>query len=262
MANLHDSLFFLPCQNLSDDNDRVEIRGSSEIVPEMADNSYETYSTQDDVDVNIADEDGNATAVDAVVLKYTGDLTSWRFTPTGGSGTDFTRTVPDEVVNYDGDIVSLEVDGFKHDLYLMTANQTATSVRMRFTGSNVRVYALMLLEIGFELPANETYTDMSFDKVKRVGGVSRESGGRSSLESVLGEERQKWEYQYTALLDRVKMKEFQYFMQQHLNIVFAPEPSRKPDAVYPAYWGDLRVRGRYVNAAKSMNLIEYSVAEA
>ena len=263
MASLHDSLFFLPCRNYSDANDRVEIRGTSTLVPEMVDNFYETYSDEDDVDVDVSDG-SDATDVHAVFLKYTGDLTSWRFTPSGGSGSDFTRTVPDDVDNIEGDTVSLAVDGFKHDLYLIpdTNDVSATSVRMRFTGSNVRVYALMLLEIGFSLPANETYTAMNFDNVKRVGGVGRTSGGRGSRESVLGEEREKLEYRYTALLERVKMKEFQHFMEQHLNIVFAPEFSRKPAEVYPAYWSDLRVRGRFYNAAKSMNLVDYSVAEA
>ena len=115
MANLNNTLLFASPRNYSADNDRIEIRGTSTPVPEMVDNDYQTHSTEDDVDVNVADADGNPTQIDALFVKYTGDLTSWRFTPSGGSGTDVTRTVPDEITDYAGETVSLQVGGFKHD---------------------------------------------------------------------------------------------------------------------------------------------------
>ena len=37
-------------------------------VPEMTDNDYLTHSTEDDVDVNVADADGNATKIDLIGL--------------------------------------------------------------------------------------------------------------------------------------------------------------------------------------------------
>ena len=61
MANLNNTLLFASPRNYSADNDRIEIRGTSTPVPEMIDNDYLTHSTEDDVDVNVADADGNPT---------------------------------------------------------------------------------------------------------------------------------------------------------------------------------------------------------
>ena len=61
MANLNNTLLFASPRNYSADNDRIEIRGTSTPVPEMVDNDYQTHSTEDDVDVNVADADGNPT---------------------------------------------------------------------------------------------------------------------------------------------------------------------------------------------------------
>ena len=263
MASIHNTLIFRTPAHYNRANNRIERRGSSTVIKEMSDNDYTTFSEEDDVDVNIADTDDNATKVDAVFLKYKGDLTSWQFTPSGGSGSDVMRTVPDEIDNYEGDTVSLEVGGFKHDLYLMTTDQTATSVRMRFTGTDVQVYALMLLELGTSLNANATYTDITFDWVDRAGQVQNDPTGEGDRVETLGAERWKWEYRYSAWLNRVERKELEHFMQQYLNVVFAPEFSRHPERVYPAFWGDLEVRGRYYSVVKGAgDVIEFSVAEA
>ena len=74
MANLNNTLLFASPRNYSADNDRIEIRGTSTPVPEMVDNDYQTHSTEDDVDVNVADADGNPTTIHALFVKYTGDL--------------------------------------------------------------------------------------------------------------------------------------------------------------------------------------------
>ena len=47
--------------------------------------------------------------------------------------------------------MSLEVNGFKHDLYEVPSAVTATSVRIQFVGSNLKIYALMVLELGLEI---------------------------------------------------------------------------------------------------------------
>ena len=110
MADLHNSILFRDCRNYNDDNDRVEIRGTSTTIPEIVDNSYLTHSDEDDVDVDVSDVDGNATRVHAIFLKHSG-VTGYTATPSGGSGSAFTRTLPDTVENASGNDVDVEING-------------------------------------------------------------------------------------------------------------------------------------------------------
>ena len=66
MPSLSNTLLCKPPIHYEDD--RVEIRSTSTPVPEMIDNDYLTHSTEDDVDVNVADADGNATKIDLIGL--------------------------------------------------------------------------------------------------------------------------------------------------------------------------------------------------
>ena len=56
--------------------------------------------------------------------------------------------MPATVKNWEGTEVSTVVAGFQHDLYLLDSHFTATSVRMTFTGTDAKIYEIMLLEFG------------------------------------------------------------------------------------------------------------------
>ena len=256
MASIHNSILFRDCINYNDDNDRVEIRGSSTTVPEMVDNSYLTYSDEDDVDVNVSDDSGNATPIQAVFLKYTG-ATEYDVTPSGGdSTTTLTRTLSDTVENYSGDDVDVEINGLKNDLYLLSgAGITATSLRFQFSGSGIKIYALMCLEVGMEFDPNAyDVTNIRPVKVDRAGRFIGERGGRARRTSPIGNEREKWEVDYTVKIVAGRstiesVDEFLYWREANRNFVFAQEFSRYPDRVYPATFPDLSVevtpRGDY-----------------
>ena len=171
LVTLHNSLFFKEPLNYEDG--RVALRGTPTKIIEMTDNDYETFSRAANVDIDMSDSGGNATPVNYVVIKYKGDLKTYRFTPTGGTGSGFTRTLPSEITTYEGGSVSVDVNGFKHDLFPLPTQVTATSVHIEFIGTDVEIYALMLLELGIEIDANLDYLDMSFDKVDRVGSTLR-----------------------------------------------------------------------------------------
>ena len=191
MPTLHDTLLFYECRNYNDDNDRITVRGATTPVPEMVDNDYTTYSSEDDVDASIVDADGNATRVDAVFIKSKG-VDSYAGTPTGGSGSGWTgRSIPDTVENYEGADIDTEIHGFQHDLYLLPTHFTAESVRLQFTGTDIEIYEVMLLELGFEIDANISYQDMDFNRVDRAGSVPENQSGAGQRVSVLGAERQK-----------------------------------------------------------------------
>ena len=107
-----------------------------------------TFSAQKRITLSISQCDtGTPTRVDAIFVKSKG-VASHTGTPTGGTGTGWThRTLPSSVNNIRGESVSTTVDGFQHDLYLLPAHFTATGVRLQFTGTNVEIYEMMLLEV-------------------------------------------------------------------------------------------------------------------
>ena len=254
MPSIHNVLLFKSPAHYNRANNKITQRGSSTVISEVSDNDYTTYSDEDDVDVNIADADDTATKVDAVFVKYKGDLTSWRFTPSGGSGTDFTRTVPDEIDNYEGNTVSLEVNGFKHDLYLMTTDQTATSVRMRFTGTDVQVYALMLLELMQEIDANTSeFLALNARQADRTGRIDPSPSGHVSR--VRGSGREKRDLDWTVkivpgetLIDDVD--DFLFTLEDNTHLVLAEGFSERPSLLYPAILSSTRIPIRYITDYK------------
>ena len=260
LAMLRDTLFFKP--SITYDGDRVRRHGTSIIVREMTDNNYETYSTETDIDVDITDADGTATVIDFVFLMYKGDLTEYRFTTIGRLGTSLTRTVPTTLENYEGGRVALEVEGFKYDLYPLPTQVSARSARMRFTGSDVEIYALMFLEFGLALDANALVLDMKFNKVDRTGGTRQSPSGSGSRDTVLAAERAKWEYLLNVFLKPADAKRLFYWMEQHLKFGFVPEFARHPDRIFEAFWGDLTVQGEYFSQNKGNGYrIEFKVSE-
>ena len=157
------------------------MRGATTIVSEMTDNDYTTYSDEDDVDVNIADASGNPTRVDAVFVKCSG-VASYRGNPTGGAGSGWTaRTIPDTVDNFSGTAVETTLDGFQHDLFLLDPPFTATSVRLRFTGTDIKIYAVMLIQIIAQWDVNriETLT-ADPEQIDRASNLQAIQGTRSS----------------------------------------------------------------------------------
>ena len=250
---IHNSILFRDCRNYNDDNDRVEIRGSSTKVPEVVDNNYTTFSDEDDMDVDVS-EGSDATRIQAVFLKYTGAM-GYTATPSGGSGSAFTRTLPNTVENASGDDVSVVLNGLKNDLYLLSGSGvTATSVRFEFSGTNIRIYALMCLEIGLEFNANAyDVTDIQPFKVDRAGRLIEQQGSTRRIVPI-GNVREKWEVNFRvkivpgrSIIESVD--EFLYWKEANKNCVFAQEFSRYPDRVYPATFPDLSVevppRGNY-----------------
>ena len=197
IASLHNALFFRDCRNLEGKGSRVTEHGnSSNILRAAADNDLETYTDETDLAIDISDGT-NPTRVDAI-MTITEGVASHVGVATGGVGTGWTtRTIPTTIKNWEGTNVSTTVDNKQHDLYLLDTHFTATSVRVTFTGSNIRIYGIYLLEFGVEINCNGDMTEISPDFVDRNfvlhqqadGGVIRETGRGG---------RQKFEIDFTA----------------------------------------------------------------
>ena len=242
--SIHNTLFFSdPRSNLPG---RVKRHATNVLVNEMTDDRFTTSSAEVDVDIDISDGT-SPTGVDYIFLKYTGDLTSYTVTPMGGSGRAFTRSnVPTEVQNWEGKTVSLEVDGFKHDLYEVPSAVTATSVRMQFTGTNVKIYALMLLELGLEIHANRDWSRIHPVKVDRTGRIHPNPRGGIRKVQPVGAEREKWEYDFTLLsiegVTEIKYKDWLRWKAVHPNCAMSREFTRFPDEVMLVTFPEFQTR--------------------
>ena len=260
LASLHNSLFFRSPINY--DGDRISQRGTSTIIREMTDNNYDTFSTEADIDVDMSDGDGNPTSIDYIFVKYKGTLTAYTATPTGGIGGAFTRNVPEMIQRFEGGQTDLEVNGWKHDLFPLASQVTAKSVRMQFTGTDLEIYALMLLEIGLEIDANSSYVDIGFNLVDRGGRIDTSVGGRGRRGPGLANERWKWNYNFGVIMDSAAMDTLRNWMEENPNFAFSPEFSRDPEQVFPAYFPSASVRGEYFTPLKrNGEQVQFRVSE-
>ena len=84
--------------------------------------------------------------------------------------------------------------GFQHHLYLLLDQHfTATSVSVRFEGTNVELYEIMLLEFGISIDANGDFTEIATNFVDREGVIHSDPGGGIAYSPSIGDQRDKWE---------------------------------------------------------------------
>ena len=267
IASLHNALFFKTCVNYLDDGARISEHGNlSNIIRAVADNDYRTFATETDYDINIA-VNGDPTRVDAVFVKGIG-IEGHSAVPTGGSGVGYSnRRMPATVKNWEGTDVSTIVNGFQHDLYLLDAHFTATSVRLTFTGTDVKIVEVMLLEFGIEIDANGDFTEINPDFVDRSGEIHSAPGGSLGYGSPIGAARDKWEVDYAVKVVPGKTlletpEEFLYWRAENRNHVHAMEPSRFPWRIFPATFVGERVPVRYRTDDKTGGeILTFSVSE-
>ena len=250
IASLHNALFFKECVNYLDNGGRVSVHGDpTDIVRAVADNDYNTFTTEKDLAINIA-VNGAPTRVDAVFVKGI-NIEGHSAEPTGGSGVGYSnRMMPETVQNWEGTDVSTVVNGFQHDLYLLDNHFTAKSVRMTFTGTDAKIYEVMLLEFGLEIDANGDFTQIDLDFVDREGIIHSDPGGGIVYESPIGNDRDKWQLTYTVKIAPGKTlletpEDFLYWRSKNRNHVHAQEPSRFPWRVFPAVFVGKSVPVRY-----------------
>lgn len=260
---LHDSLFFKNPINI--EPGRVVEQGSSNLVTEMTDNNYRTFSRITDVVINITDDQGDPTRVDYCFLKVRGRNIGYSITPIGGSGVGFTgRMIPMSVDNYEGSQVSTIVSGFQHDLYALPSPITAREVRLQVSGTDVQIHAVLLLELGYSIAANSRYTQIEFQKVDRTGSLTPNPTGRTRRNPPFAGTRFKWDGTLTCTF-REKTELVAAFMawaESNLNCAFAQEFSRYPARVYPATFPALRIANGYLDLMKSNGeFVQFRVAE-
>ena len=265
LSQLRSTLIFKSPINY--DGDRVSVHGNPTTpVRQITDNNYKTHSTEKDMDINVADSDGNATAIDCIVLKTKG-VDRYGFRPTGGSGTRFSnREMTTEYITTDGRRVSSIVNGFQHEIYPLPERVTATSVRLTVEGANTEIYAVMFLELLSEIRDGDFFDILPY-KVDRTGQVQGAPKGSVRRVSPIGAERWKWEIDYILKIQPSgtslnSVPAFLKLLEDNSHITHAQEPSRYPERIYPAAGTTLQIpeqqRGQYKGNGK---LVPFQVAE-
>ena len=246
---LHSTFFFK--NPLNYEPGRVVRAGSSDIITTMTDNKYRTYSDEAAVVMDMRDTNGDATRITHIFVKGR-DLDDYAFRPIGGSGAGFSgRTPPAEVPNYEGRQVRTTISGFQHDLYELPNPVTATSVEMDFNGPNHKIFAVMLLDLGWRINANTRFTQMEFNKVDRTGSLIPNPTGRTRRAPPFADSRFKWEGVYNCQFRDKTLPAFHAWIEKNLNFAFAMEFSRYPARVFPATFPAFRLPNGYLSLVKS-----------
>lgn len=256
---LHNSLLFKNPLNYIPG--RIVRAGTSDVITEMSDNNYRTYSREASIVIDMRDANGDPSRITHIFVK--GKALDYGFNPIGGQGTGFTRRVPPAEVNtYENTPSRTTVSGFQHDLYELPNPVTATSVEMDFNGADRQIHALMLLDLQWQLSANSQFTQMEFNKVDRTGDLIENPTGRTRRAPPFAGARFKWEGLYTAIFQGATLASFHKWIEENLNFAFAMEFSRYPARVFPATFPAFRLPNGYRTLVKSSGeWTQFRVAE-
>lgn len=229
---------------------RIQRHGTSILVPELSDNDYTTFSNHTDFIIDMSDAAGNPTAFDYIFIKVKGSNITYSISPSGGIGSGFTnRVIPTTVKSSINTDTATEVLDFIHELYPLPSRITATSVRLEITGTNLQIYAVMLLKLGWEI---EQIIEPLFEKVDRAGSVKPNLEGGMRRFRVLGAERFKWDSAFTAFFEGTEGDDFMEWVKENKNCAFARQFSRHPDVVYPAAFPVDPIPNNYLDLVKGI----------
>ena len=261
LASLHNMLFFE--EPINYEPERVTRQGTSTVVTQLTDNDKTTFSTHTDFAIDISDSTGNPTAFDYVFIIAKGQNIRVSITPTGGVGSGFAnRFVSETLKNIGGGEVSKVVNDLIYDLYPLPSRVTATNVRLRIHGTNIEVYAVMLLKLGWELDANSKFIDMQFDRVDRTGNLTELPDGYIERDQVLGAEGFKWEGQFSVIVKGSDVDEWMDWTEANINCAFAREFSRHPGDTFLAFFPSFETPNGYLGLVKSVGeTIQFGVSE-
>ena len=242
--------------------------GSRSQYPAVADNNYATFTQQTSILLNIdtaGDGSGTARAFTDIFVKSKGvSGYSIALTDPEPSGLSFNdRTLPETVTNDSGDTVETTVDGYRHDLHSLwtdesTAKPKAKSITLTFTavtGQTPRIYEVMILDRLLTLDSDGGFSRIEYDSID-LGTTEPDLRGRLSYVPPIGGERDKWLCHLTLLSPRqnnardILADRLISLIRRYKNFVFAAEPKRYPDRIFPALWPNPETQIRYLSRWK------------
>lgn len=187
-----------------------------------------------------------------------------------------TRTLPENVTNDSGDTVPTTVDGYQHDLHSLwedesTPKPKAKSVTLTFTavtGETPRISEVMILNRLLTLNADGGFSRIEYDSLS-LGTVEPDLRGNLSYIPPIGATRDKWLVNLTLVSQRTATgrdtiaDDLIHFIRKYKHFVFAPEPKRYPDRIFPAVFPSQETQVRFISRYKGAGRrVSFSVREA
>lgn len=182
--------------------------------------------------------------------------------PTGyGTGSTVNRTMPTHVTTPQGQDVPILHDGKQHDLFAFATPFSVRALDIVFTGSSVKLYSIMLLDLKLSLNADARFVQIVPTQTNRATEVFENwQGGhrRWSASSAW-----KWQVQLGARFRGTESYEtLMTLMQQMPMFTFAQEYQRYPERVYPAYFKNTEATLAFISRYKGAGTeIFFEVAE-
>ena len=233
----------------------------------LTDNRYDTGTLETSLTVHI-DTNGNGTGAARgfthIFLKAKGTVgATYRVEATGGvlsQGNSSPKTValPTEVTDSSGESRPLKVKGFYNlmDAYAYDLGTdpptvpTAKTLVFTFPGSGLELVQLLVLRSVVEI-AQDGFTQIKW--VQRLGGLEQTSArGRDSVAPPVVGNRSKYDLILTAhknVSDDIS-RALDAFFSVYSEFVFAMEPNRYPEQVFPAKNKGQTVEYEYISQWK------------
>ena len=140
---------------------------------------------------------------------------------------------------------------FSHDLFLMDSHFTATSVRLQFTGTDLEIAEIMLLEILQDVDANESeIVALEPVSAERAAEIDTDATGSVARLTGVGNAREKRELTVTVIVvpDETlitDVDEFVYALEVNKRFVMGLPFSEDPTGIFPAIVSSQRIQVRY-----------------
>lgn len=243
----------------------------------VADNDYNTFTTSTSMLLHIdskGDGSGDARDFTDIFVKCKG-VTSYSaaLTDPVGITSPQARTLPETVTNDSHDTVPITVDGYQHDLHSLWTDESAAkpkakSVTLTFTGSSPRIYEVMILNRLLTLNSDGGFSRIEYDSLS-LGTVEPDLRGNLSYIPPIGATRDKWLVNLTLVSQRTATgrdtiaDDLIHFIRRYKQFVFAPEPKRYPERVFPAVFPNQETQVRFISRYKGAGRrVSFSVREA
>ena len=251
---------------------------------EAADNDYNTFTSETSMLLHIdtaGDGTGDARNFTDIFLKCTGveSYTIQMADPTVLL-TFNPRQLPATVRNDSRDEVPIVVDGYQNDLFDLWTEQDekfgtrkygAKSLTLTFTaisGQTPRIYEVMVLDRLLTLDSDGGFSRIEYDSLD-LGRYESDLRGQRSYVPPIGNTRDKFlvnltlDSRRTAAGRDTIADDLIHFIRKQKSFVFAPEPKRYPERIFPAGWGDAQTAIRYISRWKGAGRrVSFSVREA
>lgn len=243
-----------------------------------ATNAYRVFSTFTDGDVSTSRREthyrlftyplyregdtNQESRISHIFVKTTGVTNYTVSVPTGfGTGSDVTRTLPEHVTTPQGQQVPILHDGKQHDLFALSTPLTVRALDIAFTGSGVRVYSIMLLNLQLSLNADARFTQIVPTLRNRDTAIFE--GFQGIRRRWQNQAAWKWEVALGARFRGTESYDaLVAFMQKQTQFTFAQEYHRYPERVYPAFFKNEEATLAFISRYKGAGTeIFFEVAE-